>query len=54
MWLIFQGLKFEVVPSTFEENIDKSQFQFPYQYTLATAKQKTLEVAQKLSSDEVS
>ena len=51
---VFQGLKFEVVPSTFEENLNKASFQFPYQYALQTAKQKTLEVANKLASDEVS
>ncbi|KAK2184778.1 hypothetical protein NP493_253g03070 [Ridgeia piscesae] len=46
------GLKFEVVPSTFEEDLDKSSFSHPYEYVMENAKQKTLEVAKRLSSDQ--
>ncbi|XP_013081981.2 probable bifunctional dTTP/UTP pyrophosphatase/methyltransferase protein isoform X2 [Biomphalaria glabrata] len=42
------GLKFEVIPSTFEENLDKSQFT-PQEYVVETAKLKTSEVAERLS-----
>lgn len=48
-----QGLKFEVVPSTFEEDLDKSSFSHPYDYAMETAKQKTLEVAMRLLSEQV-
>ncbi|XP_060082368.1 probable bifunctional dTTP/UTP pyrophosphatase/methyltransferase protein isoform X2 [Ylistrum balloti] len=44
------GLVFDVVPSTFEENIDKSLL--PIDYVRETAKQKALEVAQRLCSGE--
>lgn len=47
-----QGLKFEVVPSTFEENIDKSLH--PVEYVRETAKQKALEVARRLCNGDVS
>lgn len=50
---VFQGLKFEVIPSTFEENLDKSKFEHPYEYAKETARQKTLQVAQKLQQDNV-
>ncbi|XP_069130446.1 probable bifunctional dTTP/UTP pyrophosphatase/methyltransferase protein isoform X1 [Argopecten irradians] len=40
------GMVFDVVPSTFEENIDKSIP--PIDYVRETAKQKALEVAQRL------
>ena len=49
----FQGLKFDVIPSTFEEDLDKSHFEHPYQYVIQTAKTKALEVAKKLRDTEV-
>nr|XP_055071829.1 probable bifunctional dTTP/UTP pyrophosphatase/methyltransferase protein isoform X1 [Misgurnus anguillicaudatus] len=42
------GLRFEVVPSWFKETLDKSLFKSPYQYAVETAKQKALEVAQRM------
>lgn len=45
------GLNVEVIPSSCEENLDKSQFEFPYLYARATAKMKILEVADKLSQE---
>ena len=42
-----------MVPSTFEEDLDKSSFSHPYEYVMENAKQKTLEVAKRLSSDQV-
>jgi septum formation protein len=38
------GLKFEVIPSSFAENLDKSLFKSPNDYVLETARQKTLNV----------
>jgi len=43
-----QGLRFEVVPSWFKETLDKSLFKNPYEYAVETAKQKALEVAQRM------
>ncbi|KAI7808611.1 probable bifunctional dTTP/UTP pyrophosphatase/methyltransferase protein isoform X2 [Triplophysa rosa] len=42
------GLRFEVVPSWFKETLDKSLFKAPYEYAVETAKQKALEVAQRM------
>ncbi|KAA0715605.1 N-acetylserotonin O-methyltransferase-like protein [Triplophysa tibetana] len=42
------GLRFEVVPSWFKETLDKSLFKTPYEYAVETAKQKALEVAQRM------
>ncbi|XP_067138599.1 probable bifunctional dTTP/UTP pyrophosphatase/methyltransferase protein [Centruroides vittatus] len=42
------NLKFEVIPSTFEENLDKSSFEKPYEFVKETAKCKALQVAEKL------
>ncbi|XP_072118777.1 probable bifunctional dTTP/UTP pyrophosphatase/methyltransferase protein isoform X2 [Mobula birostris] len=42
------GLRFEVVPSWFKENLDKSAFKTPYDYAKETAKQKALEVATRM------
>jgi MAF protein len=42
--LYIQGLKFEVIPSTFAENLDKSQFSHPSQYVAETAHRKALDV----------
>uniref|UniRef100_A0A0B6Z6B4 Uncharacterized protein n=1 Tax=Arion vulgaris TaxID=1028688 RepID=A0A0B6Z6B4_9EUPU len=41
------GLKFDVLSSTFEENLDKSKYT-PSEYVLETARLKTQEVAEKL------
>ncbi|OQR92667.1 dynein heavy chain, partial [Thraustotheca clavata] len=43
------GLRFEVVPSTFEENLDKSKFPTPEDYVIENAKQKALEVFERLN-----
>ncbi|XP_074649635.1 putative bifunctional dTTP/UTP pyrophosphatase/methyltransferase protein [Tubulanus polymorphus] len=45
------GLKFEVVPSTFLEDLDKGSFDHPADYVKETARHKTLEIARKLASD---
>ncbi|XP_054979585.1 probable bifunctional dTTP/UTP pyrophosphatase/methyltransferase protein isoform X2 [Sorex araneus] len=42
------GLRFEVVPSRFKETLDKASFPAPSAYAVETAKQKALEVAQRL------
>ncbi|XP_046701028.1 probable bifunctional dTTP/UTP pyrophosphatase/methyltransferase protein [Silurus meridionalis] len=42
------GLRFEVVPSWFKETLDKTSFERPYEYAVETAKQKALEVAQRM------
>uniref|UniRef100_A0A4W4HE52 Acetylserotonin O-methyltransferase-like n=1 Tax=Electrophorus electricus TaxID=8005 RepID=A0A4W4HE52_ELEEL len=42
------GLQFEVVPSWFKETLDKTLFKAPYEYAVETAKQKALEVAQRM------
>ncbi|KAM7443891.1 hypothetical protein ABFA07_007460 [Porites harrisoni] len=41
------GLKFDVIPSNFEENLDKSAFKHPYEYVLENSRQKALEVADR-------
>lgn len=46
--LSFQGLKFEVIPSKFEETLDKSSFSSPQAYVVENARQKTLEVMERL------
>ena len=51
--IMFQGLKFEVIPSTFEETLDKSAFPSPVEYVLETAQQKTLQVADLCKQDSV-
>ncbi|XP_047671001.1 probable bifunctional dTTP/UTP pyrophosphatase/methyltransferase protein isoform X1 [Tachysurus fulvidraco] len=43
------GLRFEVVPSWFKETLDKALFKTPYEYAIETAKQKALEVAQRMA-----
>ena len=40
-----QGFPFEVIPSTFEENLDKTAFSHPWQYAVENAKLKAKEVA---------
>lgn len=47
-----QGLKFEVIPSTFEENLDKNTFKNPSDYVLENSKQKALEVAGRVDGKE--
>eukprot|EP00794_Sanderia_malayensis_P007401 gene7399-8221_t len=41
----------EIVPSTFEENLDKSKFGHPSEYVKENSKQKALEVANRLGND---
>lgn len=48
LFLLFQGLRFEVVPSRFKEKLDKAAFPTPYAYAIETAKQKALEVASRM------
>ncbi|XP_027715289.1 N-acetylserotonin O-methyltransferase-like protein isoform X3 [Vombatus ursinus] len=43
------GLRFEVVPSRFKETLDKASFSVPYEYAMETAKQKALEVANRMN-----
>lgn len=47
-FLLLQGLRFEVVPSWFKETLEKSSFTAPYEYAVETAKQKALEVANRM------
>ncbi|EFA75829.1 hypothetical protein PPL_10884 [Heterostelium album PN500] len=49
-YLKLLGLQFKVVPSTFEENLDKSKFENVYDYAVTTAKHKTEDVYQKLKA----
>ncbi|XP_019486557.1 PREDICTED: N-acetylserotonin O-methyltransferase-like protein [Hipposideros armiger] len=43
-----QGLRFEVVPSRFNEKLSKASFRTPYEYAIETAKQKALDVARRI------
>ena len=43
-----KGLKFDVQPSRFAEDLDKSAFSHPSEYVLENAKQKALEVARRV------
>ena len=52
-YLSFQGLKFEVIPSTFEETLDKCQFPNSAGYVVETARHKALEVFERLKNDPV-
>ena len=45
------GLNFEIIPSNFEENLDKSSFSHPCHYVKENAKQKALDVWRRLSVD---
>lgn len=45
------GITVEVIPSTFEEKLDKGNFQGPAQYVMETALQKTLQVVQATDKD---
>nr|KAF6491761.1 acetylserotonin O-methyltransferase like [Molossus molossus] len=42
------GLRFEVVPSRFKEQLNKASFPTPYAYAMETAKQKALDVARRV------
>lgn len=53
VFAIFQGLQFEVIPSTFEETLDKSAFKHPFDYVLENSKQKALEVAGRVDKESV-
>lgn len=44
------GLKFEIHTSNFEENLDKSSFSHPCEYVKENAKQKAIEVWNRLSA----
>ena len=39
-----QGIDFEVIPSQFEENLDKSHFKHPSDYVKENSKRKALDV----------
>ena len=43
----------EVVPSKFEENLDKLMFKHPFDYVQENARLKALNTARSLVSDEV-
>ncbi|KAG7398868.1 hypothetical protein PHYBOEH_010192 [Phytophthora boehmeriae] len=45
------GLTFEVIPSTFEENLPKERFATPDLYVVENAKQKALEVLNRMSKN---
>ena len=51
LFCYFQGLKCEVIPSTYEENLDPKDFPSPAEYVTETARNKVLEVADRLSAD---
>ncbi len=48
-----QGLKFEVIPSTCEDSVDKSQYKHPPQFVEQVAIEKGLDVARTLYSETV-
>uniref|UniRef100_A0A1B6IDR8 Uncharacterized protein n=2 Tax=Homalodisca liturata TaxID=320908 RepID=A0A1B6IDR8_9HEMI len=47
------GLRFEVVPSTYEEDLDPKDYQNHGDFAIATALNKVLEVDKRLSNDRV-
>ncbi|XP_046576453.1 probable bifunctional dTTP/UTP pyrophosphatase/methyltransferase protein [Haliotis rubra] len=47
------GLQFEAVPSTFEEDLDKSLFPHPSDYVKENARIKALDVANRLAGDKI-
>ena len=49
--ICFQGLVFDVVPSTFSEDLVKSDFKLPVEYAQETSKHKALDVATSLKDD---
>eukprot|EP01132_Coremiostelium_polycephalum_P002730 gene2730-3388_t len=48
---IEKRLKFNVVPSVFQEDLDKSKFPSPYDYCLETATEKAKEVYKRLEKE---
>ncbi|KAL4229985.1 hypothetical protein ACF0H5_010374 [Mactra antiquata] len=48
------GLKCKIIPSNFEENLRKEDFKTPLDYVTETARQKTLEVVNRLYSEKSS
>ncbi|XP_057314458.1 probable bifunctional dTTP/UTP pyrophosphatase/methyltransferase protein [Hydractinia symbiolongicarpus] len=46
------GMVFNITPSNFEENLDKKSFNHPRDYVVENAKQKALEVMQRLEKDD--
>ena len=50
--MLSQGLKFDVVVSKFDEDLDKSQFPSAADYAKATATHKALEVANRIEKEE--
>ena len=46
--ITFQGLKFDIEISNFKENLKKESFNSPLDYVKETAKQKVLEVTNRL------
>ncbi|XP_066017969.1 probable bifunctional dTTP/UTP pyrophosphatase/methyltransferase protein isoform X2 [Pocillopora verrucosa] len=49
---LFAGLKFEVIPSRFEETLDKTAFKYPFEYVLENSRQKALEVAGRVNKSD--
>ena len=45
------GFPFEVIPSKFDENLDKKTFSHPCEYVKETAKQKAIEVWNRMSNN---
>jgi septum formation protein len=45
------GIEFECIPSRFPETLDKSQFQTPCDYVIENARQKGLEVVDRIKSE---
>lgn len=45
-------MKFEVVPSRFEETLDKTAFKYPFEYVLENSRQKALEVAGRVNKSD--
>lgn len=43
-----QGLNLETIPSTFDEDLDYGSFDSPYEYPVATATEKAMEVYERL------
>ena len=50
---LLQGLNFEVVVSSFAEDLDKNNFEHPFEYAKETARKKTLQVATQLQNEKV-
>ena len=50
-FIFLQHLELEIIPSTFEENLDKSKFSHPSQYVKENSKQKSLEVFGRLQHE---